>query len=81
MQPLFAQGESGGRSIVVVTNWMADKMHKLGYLQNFDKSALPNFTKNLSKTIAHPSFDPNREYSAPWQSGLVGLIVRKDLVS
>jgi spermidine/putrescine transport system substrate-binding protein len=79
MQPLFAQGESGGRSIAVVTNWMADKMHKLGYLQNFDKSALPNFTKNLSKTIAHPAFDPKREYSAPWQSGLVGLIVRKDL--
>ena len=79
MQPLLSQGESGGRSIVVVTNWMANKMHELGYVQNFDKSAIPNFTKNLSKTIAHPSFDPNREYSAPWQSGLVGLIVRKDL--
>jgi spermidine/putrescine transport system substrate-binding protein len=79
LQPLLAQGESGGRSIFVVTSWMAAKMHELGYLQNFDKSALPNFTKNLSKTIAHPSFDPNREYSAPWQSGLAGLIVRKDL--
>src|SRR4051794_41385699 len=47
MDPLLKQGESGGRSLFVVTDWMANKMHELGYLQNFDKSALPNFEKNL----------------------------------
>lgn len=79
MDPLLKQGESGGRSLFVVTDWMANKMHELGYLQNFDKSALPNFEKNLVANLREPSFDPNREYSAPWQSGMTGIIVRKDL--
>ena len=49
MQPLLEQGESGGRSMFIVTDWMVAKMHELGYLQNLDKPALPNVEKNLSK--------------------------------
>ena len=79
MDPLLKQGESGGRSLFVVTDWMVAKMKELGYLQKFDKSALPNFEKNLVSNLREPSFDPNREYSAPWQSGMTGIIVRKDL--
>ncbi len=79
MDPLLKQGESGDRSLFVVTDWMAAKMHELGYLQNFDKSALPNFEKNLVSNLREPSYDPDREFSAPWQSGMTGIIVRKDL--
>jgi spermidine/putrescine transport system substrate-binding protein len=79
MQPLLKEGESGGRSLMVVTDWMANKMHELGYLQNFDKSALPNFEQNLVANLQEPSYDPSREFSAPWQSGMTGIIVRKDL--
>lgn len=79
LQPLLAQGESGGRSLFVVTDWMVNKMHELGYLQNFDKSAMPNFEKNLVANLQHPDYDPNREFSAPWQSGMTGLIVNKEL--
>jgi spermidine/putrescine transport system substrate-binding protein len=79
MQPLLSRGESGGRSLFVVTDWMAAKMRELGYLQNLDKSGIPNVEANLSASLRHPSFDPNREFSVPWQSGLGGLIVRSDL--
>jgi spermidine/putrescine transport system substrate-binding protein len=79
MQPLLAKGQSGGRSIFVVTDWMANKMHDLGYLQNFDKSAIPNVVHNMVPSLQHPSFDPARNFSAPWQSGMTGLIVRTDL--
>jgi len=79
MRPLLEQGESGGRSLFVVTDWMVAKMKELGYLQKFDKSGLPNFEKNLVDNLREPSYDPNREYSAPWQSGMTGIIVRKDL--
>ncbi|HXR59738.1 MAG TPA: spermidine/putrescine ABC transporter substrate-binding protein [Solirubrobacterales bacterium] len=79
MDPLLKQGESGGRSLFVVTDWMVAKMKDLGYLQKLDKSALPNFEQNLVSNLREPSFDPNREYSAPWQSGMTGIIVRKDL--
>ena len=78
MQPLLEQGESGGRSIFVVADYMVNKMHDLGYLQNFDKSALPNVEKNLSPSLRSPDFDPNRDFSVPWQSGMTGIIVNKN---
>jgi spermidine/putrescine transport system substrate-binding protein len=79
MQPLLAKGQSGDRSLFVVTDWMAKKMYDLGYVQNIDKSGIPNVEKNLIPSLQHPSFDPNRNFSVPWQSGMTGLIVRKDL--
>jgi spermidine/putrescine transport system substrate-binding protein len=79
MQPLLDKGQSGGRSIFVVTDWMANKMHELGYLQDLDKSGIPNVEKNLVPSLQHPSFDKNRDFSVPWQSGMTGLVVRTDL--
>ncbi len=79
VQPLLEQGQSGGRSIFVVTDWMANKMHELGYLQTIDKAGIPNVEANLVQSLRHPGFDPNREFSVPWQSGMGGVIVRTDL--
>jgi spermidine/putrescine transport system substrate-binding protein len=79
MQPLLDQGESGGRSMFVVTDWMANKMHELGYLQNLDKPAIPNVEDNLLPDLQHPAFDPNRDFAIPWQGGMTGVIVRTDL--
>ena len=79
VQPLLAEGESGGRDIMVVTDWMAKKMHDLGYLQNFDKEAVAPAFENLIPALDSPSFDPNREFSLPWQSGMTGLVVNTAL--
>ncbi len=79
LRPQFAQGESGGRSIITPTDWMASKMYDLGYIQKLDKEALPNVTENLIPSLQNPSFDPERDYTVPWQSGMTGIIVRKDL--
>jgi spermidine/putrescine transport system substrate-binding protein len=76
----YDQGQSGGRDIHVVTDWMADRMIRLGYVQKFDKSTMPTADKNLIKRLKSPPFDPKREFSMPWQSGLTGIIYRKDLV-
>jgi spermidine/putrescine transport system substrate-binding protein len=78
MQPLLQRGESGGRSIFVLADYQVVKMHKLGYLQEFDKSGLPEVEKNLVASLQHPSFDPNRDWTVPWQSGMTGVIVNKD---
>jgi spermidine/putrescine transport system substrate-binding protein len=79
LRPQLAQGESGGRSIITPTDWMAAQMYDLGYIQNLDKSAIPNVEKNLIPSLQSPSFDPERNFSVPWQSGMTGIIVRKDL--
>src|SRR3954451_2355464 len=42
VQPLLDKGESGGRSMFVVTDWMAGKMHDLGYVQDLDPAGIPN---------------------------------------
>jgi len=79
VQPDLQNGESGGASIYVVTDWMAQKMYDLGYLQDFDKEAIPNFEDNLVSNLESPAFDPERNYSAPWQSGMTGLIVNSEV--
>jgi spermidine/putrescine transport system substrate-binding protein len=75
VQPQLENGSAGGRDIFVVTDWMAKKMYDLGYLQDFDKEALDPAYANLVPALAHPSFDPERNYSLPWQSGMTGLVV------
>mgnify|MGYP000415611490 CR=1 FL=1 len=75
LQPLLQQGESGGRDIVVVTDWMAKKMYDLGYLQEFDEEAIAPAKANLVPSLQSPSIDPDRKYSLPWQSGMTGLVV------
>jgi spermidine/putrescine transport system substrate-binding protein len=79
LRPQLQNGDSGGRSMFVITDYMVDIMNNLGYLQELDKSALPNVEANLLDDLRSPDFDPERLVSVPWQSGMTGIIVRKDL--
>jgi spermidine/putrescine transport system substrate-binding protein len=78
IRPELAQGESGGRSMITVSDWLAAQMYKLGYLQRLNYAELPNVSKNLIPALRHPSADPQRKFTVPWQSGMTGLIVRTD---
>jgi spermidine/putrescine transport system substrate-binding protein len=75
----YETGNSGGRDIHVVTDWMASRMKQLGYVLKLDKSEMPNVTANLLDTLKSPGFDPTREFSVPWQSGMTGIVYRQDL--
>jgi spermidine/putrescine transport system substrate-binding protein len=76
----YAQGDSGGRDIHVVTDWMAARMIRLGYVQRFDPAEITTAQQNLIDRLRTPPFDPGRDYSMPWQSGFAGIVYRKDLV-
>jgi len=76
----YQQGNSGGRDLHVVTDWMAARMIRLGYVQKFDKSSMPTANANLIDRLKSPPFDPKRDFSMPWQSGMTGIIYRKDKV-
>jgi spermidine/putrescine transport system substrate-binding protein len=71
-QAQLSQGQDIGRDITVLTDWMAARMVRLGYVQKKDKSAIPNESKLVS-TLQHPTWDENRDYSMPWQSGMTGI--------
>jgi spermidine/putrescine transport system substrate-binding protein len=71
-QASLAKGRPVGRDIAILTDWMAARMVRLGYVDKLDRSAIPN-ASNLVDALASPGWDPNREYSLPWQSGLTGI--------
>jgi spermidine/putrescine transport system substrate-binding protein len=74
IQGALSRGQSTGRDIVVLTDndrYLA-LMIKKGWAEKLDKSAIPNM-KNLIAVQRHPGFDPNRDYSLPWQSGMTGI--------
>jgi spermidine/putrescine transport system substrate-binding protein len=79
IQPLLDTGESGGRDLITLSDWLAAKMYRLGYIYELDKSKLPNVTEHLIPALQHPDADPNRDFTVPWQAGMTGLIVRTDL--
>ena len=62
-----------GRDIITLTDWMAARMIALGWIQKLDHANLPNVDANLSAGLKAPSWDKNRDYSVPWQSGLTGI--------
>ena len=74
IQGPLSRGQSIDRDIVVLTDndrYLA-LMIKKGWAEKLDKSAIPNM-KNLLEVQRHPGFDPNRDYSLPWQSGMTGI--------
>jgi spermidine/putrescine transport system substrate-binding protein len=74
IQRPLSQGQSIDRDIIVLTDnsRFPGLLVKKGWAEKLDKSAIPNIS-NLQDALAHPSFDPNRDYSLPWQSGMTGI--------
>lgn len=70
----LSQGQSVGRDLMVMTDssGLPQRMIQLGWLERWDKSAMPHF-KDLIPSQQHPAWDPHREYSLPWQSGMTGI--------
>jgi len=75
LQPQLDRGESGDRSIFVVTDWMAAQMYRLGYVQELNHDDLPTVFENLQKQFEASEYDPERKYSIPWQGGMTGIWV------
>ena len=69
-----------GRDAFVLTDWMAARMIQAGWIQKLDKANVPNLDANLISSLQGVGWDPNRDYSAPWQSGFTGIAYNKSLV-
>jgi spermidine/putrescine transport system substrate-binding protein len=69
------------RDMFMLTDWMAARMINLGWLQRLDHANLPNVDANLIGTLKRPPWDPDRNYSVPWQSGLTGIAYNASVTS
>jgi spermidine/putrescine transport system substrate-binding protein len=74
IQAQLRRGQSIGRDIIVMTDnsRYPSLLVKKGWVEKLDKSAIPNM-KNLVAVQRHPAWDPDRDYSLPWQSGFTGI--------
>jgi spermidine/putrescine transport system substrate-binding protein len=74
IQAQLVRGDSIGRDIIVMTDnsRFPALMVQKHWVEKLDKSVIPNI-KNLLPTLAHPAWDPHRDYSLPWQSGMTGI--------
>jgi spermidine/putrescine transport system substrate-binding protein len=70
-EPL-ARGQSIDREIIVLTDWMAGRLIRLGYAAPLDDARFPN-RANLEDNLRDVSFDPGRRHSVPWLSGMAGI--------
>ena len=73
MVPSLRAGQDTGRDLMALTDWMAARLVRQGYVQKVDKANTPNITANLIDSLKSPSWDATRDYSAPWQSGVTGI--------
>ncbi|MDG9724085.1 MULTISPECIES: ABC transporter substrate-binding protein [unclassified Streptomyces] len=67
IQPQLAAGQETGRDIIVLTDWLAARLIRLGWVQKLDPANLPHAFTNLSPQFRDPDWDPGRAYSYPWQ--------------
>jgi spermidine/putrescine transport system substrate-binding protein len=72
--------ESSKRDLFVLTDWMAARMIQVGWIQKLDASKVPNLHANVIDALKAPAWDPGRDFSAPWQSGLTGIAYNKKKV-
>jgi spermidine/putrescine transport system substrate-binding protein len=75
----LALGQDIGADLVCLTDWMAARLIRFGYVQELNHSNIPNL-KNLVEDLKDPDFDPGRKMSIPWQGGFAGIAWNKEKI-
>src|SRR5829696_5732581 len=73
LQAPLQAGQATDWDIVVVTDWMVDRLARLGWLETINTGWMKNFPANLLEQYHGRSFDPDTNLAAPWQSGMTGI--------
>lgn len=79
IQPDLAAGNDTGYDLIVLTDWMIERMIRLGYLEQLDQSKLTNWAANAQDAFRDPWYDPGNTYTTAWQSGITGIGYNPDL--
>jgi spermidine/putrescine transport system substrate-binding protein len=73
IRPALQGGQDTGWDLIVVTDFMAARLIRLGWVETFDLANMPNKVANLQDAYVGVDFDPTDDKHAPWQSGMTGL--------
>ncbi|CAN5532422.1 spermidine/putrescine ABC transporter substrate-binding protein PotD [soil metagenome] len=77
-EDLLAKLQAGGTGydVIVPSDYMVAIMIKSDVVQKLDMAQIPN-SKNVGKEYKGLSYDPNNEYSLPYQWGTTGILYNK----
>ncbi|MEO5885557.1 MAG: spermidine/putrescine ABC transporter substrate-binding protein, partial [Candidatus Limnocylindrales bacterium] len=73
IRPPLQGGQDSGWDLIVVTDFMAARLIRLGWTETFELANMPNKVANLQDAYVGVDFDPTDDHHAPWQSGMTGL--------
>lgn len=73
IRPQLQGGQDTGWDIIVLTDWMAARLIRLGWVEQLDLGNMPNVTANLLDLYRDVSWDPTNDHHVPWQSGMSGM--------
>lgn len=72
-------GQDIGSDAAVLSEWMAARWIQLGYVQNIDHKAIPNFTQ-IRPQFKDAAYDRGRKATLPWRNGFTGLAWNKEVL-
>jgi spermidine/putrescine transport system substrate-binding protein len=74
LRPDLSAGNPIGWDLIVVTDWMVNRMATLGWLEEIDLAGrVPNFEAHAADIYKNPAYDPLNRHSVPWQAGITGI--------
>jgi spermidine/putrescine transport system substrate-binding protein len=73
ISPALMNHQQTGRDLIVISDWMAARFVRLGWVQEMDRATQPNVATYLDPQLRTPAFDEGRLHSVPWQSGITGI--------
>ncbi len=80
VSPQLRAGQDIDRDLMVLTDWMANRLIRDQLVQPLDLISMAN-VHNLRPSLQDVSFDPGRTHSITWQSGFAGLAYDKTKTS
>ena len=73
IKPQLEAGQDTGWDLMCLTDWMAARLIRLGWVEKMDLGNMPNVVANLQDVYKNVTWDPTNDHHVPWQSGMTGL--------
>ncbi|MEW5989874.1 MAG: spermidine/putrescine ABC transporter substrate-binding protein [Chloroflexota bacterium] len=71
--PQLGAGLDSGWDIIVLTDYMAARVVRAGWVEEIDAAATPTAHANVRDELRGLDWDPDMKFHFPWQSGATGV--------
>lgn len=72
-------GQDTGYDVFCLTDSSIVRLFERDQLREFDRSLTPNANEQMIDMVQHATFDPDRQWTIPYQAGMTGLVYNTQL--